>query len=70
MQGALASLGSLAGVVGPPLAAWSFGACIAPRAPLHLPGVAFFEAAFIVLLALALALRAMRATGGELRAVS
>jgi len=61
VQGALASLGSLAGVAGPPLAAWSFGLCIAPQAPIHLPGVAFFEAAGLVLLALVLALRALQA---------
>ena len=60
VQGALASLGSLAGIFGPPLAAWSFGACIAPGAPIYLPGVAFFEGAVLVLLALMLALRALR----------
>jgi DHA1 family tetracycline resistance protein-like MFS transporter len=61
VQGVLASLGSLAGIFGPPLAAWSFGACVAPNAWLYLPGVAFFESAGLFLVALVLALRAFRA---------
>ena len=60
VQGVLASLGSLAGIFGPPIAAWSFGACVAPHTPLHLPGVAFFESAVLFLVALGLARRAFR----------
>jgi DHA1 family tetracycline resistance protein-like MFS transporter len=61
VQGVLASLGSLAGIFGPPLAAWSFGACVAPDTWLHLPGIAFFESAGLFLVALVLALRAFQA---------
>ena len=68
VQGVLASLGSLAGILGPPLAAWSFGACVAPDTPLPLPGVAFFEAAVLFLFALGLALRAFREDARAVRA--
>ncbi|HUL53743.1 MAG TPA: TCR/Tet family MFS transporter [Opitutaceae bacterium] len=68
VQGVLAGLGSLAGVFGPPLAAWSFALCVAPHTPLPLPGVAFFEAAGLFLLALALALRAFRGDARAARA--
>jgi DHA1 family tetracycline resistance protein-like MFS transporter len=60
VQGMLASLGSLAGIFGPPIAAWSFGACVAPDTWLHLPGVAFFGSAGLFLVALGLALRAFQ----------
>jgi DHA1 family tetracycline resistance protein-like MFS transporter len=68
VQGVLASLGSLAGIFGPPLAAWSFGACVAPDTWLHLPGVAFFESAGLFLVALALALRAFQTGGADVQA--
>ena len=45
VQGALASLASLATVFAPPIAAWSFGACIGPKAIVEVPGIALFEAA-------------------------
>ena len=61
VQGSFGSLASLAGVFGPPLAAWSFGACIAPGTRVQLSGVAFFEAALLCLAALVLALRTMGA---------
>jgi DHA1 family tetracycline resistance protein-like MFS transporter len=61
VQGVLASLGSLAGICGPPLAASSFAACVTPGTHLPLPGVAFFEGALLFLLALGLALRAFHA---------
>ena len=69
VQGVLASLGSLAGIFGPPVAAWSFGVCITPGLGLQLPGVAFFEASILLLLALALALRAFRADAAAGRTV-
>jgi len=68
VQGVLASLGSLAGIFGPPVAAWSFGLCVAPDTFLHLPGVAFFESAAIFLLALGLAVRAFQADAAAVRA--
>ena len=57
VQGALSGLASLAAVFAPPIAAWSFGACIAPNSPVQLPGIAFFEAAATMAIALALAYR-------------
>ncbi|RFP61629.1 MFS transporter [Luteimonas weifangensis] len=45
IQGALMSLVSLAGIVGPGIFAGSFGWCIGPQAPLHLPGAPFLIAA-------------------------
>lgn len=66
VQGVLASLGSLAAIFSP-VAAWSFGACVAPGALLHLPGVAFFESATLFLLALTLAVRAFRADAAAVR---
>jgi DHA1 family tetracycline resistance protein-like MFS transporter len=69
VQGVLASLGSFAGIFGPPVAAWSFGVCITPGQSLHLPGVAFFEASTLLLVALGLALRAFQADAAAERAV-
>ncbi|MFI5356356.1 MAG: TCR/Tet family MFS transporter [Opitutales bacterium] len=68
VQGSLASLTSLAGIFAPPLAAWSFGACIAPGGRWHLPGIAFFEAAALLLVALGLALRSFRIDAAAERA--
>lgn len=59
--------GSVAGVFGPPLAAWSFGVCIASDTRLHLPGIAFLEGA--ALLPLVLALYAFRADAAAGRTV-
>lgn len=61
-QGAFMSLTSVAAVIGQPLAAWSFGWAVAPGNPVHLPGLAFFEAAALVLVAVALAHRTFRRT--------
>jgi DHA1 family tetracycline resistance protein-like MFS transporter len=60
VQGVLSSLASLATVFAPPIAAWSFSAAIEPGAAVHLPGIAFFEGAFVLLLAMALAARTLR----------
>lgn len=62
VQGALASLASLATVFAPPLAAWSFAACIGPNALIELPGITLFESSAVVLIGLALALRSLRRT--------
>lgn len=48
IQGALMALVSLAGIVGPPLFAWSFGLFIRDDAPLHLPGAPWFIAALLL----------------------
>jgi DHA1 family tetracycline resistance protein-like MFS transporter len=60
VQGSLAGLASLAGIFAPPLAAWSFSACISPQSRLYLPGIPFFEAALLGVVALMLALRSFR----------
>jgi len=60
LQGSLSGLVSLAYIFGPMIAAWSYGKCIADNAILHLPGVAFYEASALILVALALALRSFR----------
>jgi MFS transporter, DHA1 family, tetracycline resistance protein len=62
VQGALSSLASLATVFAPPIGAWSFAACIGPNAVFQLPGIALFEAAAVVLVALSLAVRQLRHT--------
>jgi DHA1 family tetracycline resistance protein-like MFS transporter len=60
LQGTLSSLGSLTYIFGPVVAAWSFGLCIGPHARWQIPGIAFYEGAVILLLALALALRSFQ----------
>ncbi len=60
VQGSLSSLTSLAGIIGPPLAAGLFGFFIAEKAPVYLPGAAFFFSAVLVLVAIALAVRSAR----------
>ena len=48
IQGSLSSLVSLAGMVAPMVFAGAFGFFIGPRAPVHLPGVAFLIAAVLL----------------------
>jgi DHA1 family tetracycline resistance protein-like MFS transporter len=64
VQGALSSLGSLAGIVGPLLATSLFGYFITDKAPVHLPGAAFFASALLTCAGMVLALRAFRRAGG------
>ena len=51
IQGSLGSLVSLAGIFAPAVFAGAFGFFIGPRAPLHLPGVAFLIAALLLAVA-------------------
>src|SRR5256885_7097215 len=51
------SLGMIPGAL---MATWSFGWAISPDSPVHLPGVAFFEAALLVFVALVLVQRSFR----------
>jgi DHA1 family tetracycline resistance protein-like MFS transporter len=60
LQGSLSSLQSLATIFAPILSAWSFGKCIATHARWHLPGIAFFEATVLIMVALALAFRSFQ----------
>lgn len=57
LQGGLLAVGSLSAVVGPPLATNLFGYFISDRAPVRLPGAAFFSSAALALVALFLARR-------------
>lgn len=61
IQGALMSLVSMAGIVGPALFAGSFGFFIGPRAPLHLPGAPFLIAGLLLGVAWIIAWRYARA---------
>jgi DHA1 family tetracycline resistance protein-like MFS transporter len=60
VQGALASLASVAGIVGPPIATAMFSYFISKGAPVHLPGAAFFFSAMLMLAAMLLAARSFR----------
>lgn len=57
VQGALMSLTALAGIVGPPLFAGSFGWFVGGTAPLRLPGAPFYIAGVLLLVAVAVAWR-------------
>ncbi len=61
IQGALMSLVSMAGIVGPAIFAGSFGWFIGPRAPAHLPGAPFLIAAALLGVAWLIAWRFARA---------
>ena len=65
VQGALSSLGSVAGFIAPPLATGLFGYFISDRAPIHLPGAPFFLSALLLLTAMLLAARSFRTTPKE-----
>lgn len=60
VHGSLTGLVSVAGILGPMLAARLFGYFISPNAPLHLPGAAFFFSSFLMLLGIVLALLTFR----------
>jgi DHA1 family tetracycline resistance protein-like MFS transporter len=60
VQGSLSSLASVAGIIAPPVMTGLFGYFISPRAPMHLPGVAFFFGSALIFCALLLALRSFR----------
>jgi len=57
VQGSLASVGSVAGIVGPPLATALFGYFVSPQAPVHVPGMAFFLGSLLIFCSLLLAIR-------------
>jgi len=60
VQGALMSLQSLTGIVGPILVTHLFGYFISDAAPIHLPGAAFFFGSFLVSIAVVIAARHLR----------
>ena len=61
IQGALMSLVSLAGIIGPVVFAGSFGYFIDDRAPVHLPGAPFLIAGLLLAIAVGIAWRYARA---------
>ncbi|MEZ4869832.1 MAG: TCR/Tet family MFS transporter [Caldilineaceae bacterium] len=60
IQGALTSLNSLTGVVGPLLATYVFSYFISDRAPVHAPGAAFFLGSVLLIFSILLALNTFR----------
>lgn len=62
VQGALSSLGSVAGIIGPLVATTLFGYFIGSRAPMVVPGAPFYAGALLLIGALVLAGRAFRLT--------
>lgn len=60
IQGALASLNSLTGVIGPLIATNVFSYFISDRAPVELPGAAFFVGSVLMICAILLALNTFR----------
>ncbi|MDG6347337.1 TCR/Tet family MFS transporter [Luteimonas sp. 8-5] len=62
IQGALMSLVSMAGIIGPGIFAGSFGWFIGPKTPVHLPGAPFLIAALLLGSAIAIAWRYARET--------
>ncbi|WP_090453190.1 TCR/Tet family MFS transporter [Dyella sp. OK004] len=60
LQGAIASLGSFAGIFGPYLFAQIFAFSISPQSPIHLPGLAFVVSAVLLLIGTVIAARITR----------
>lgn len=60
IQGALASLNSLTGVIGPLIATNVFSYFISDRAPIHIPGAAFFAGSILIFFAILLTLNTFR----------
>jgi len=60
VQGSLASLASIAGIIGPPIATGLFAYFISDKSRVVLPGAAFFFSAILIFFALLLALRSFR----------
>jgi len=60
LQGAVVSLSSLTGVVGPVLATWLFAYFTRPGAPAFIPGISFFISGALNLLAFFIAFRSLR----------
>ncbi len=65
LQGAVSSLLSLATIIGPLAMTQAFAFFTSPKAPVHLPGAAFFLAVVLALGSLAIVLRAAPVTSGS-----
>ena len=68
LQGAVASLYSLAAVIGPPLMTQLFGRFSAETSSIHFPGAAFLCAAFLMVVSGVLLARALRQSAAHERA--
>jgi DHA1 family tetracycline resistance protein-like MFS transporter len=62
VQGALTSLGSIAGIIGPIIATALFGFFISNRAPIYMPGCPFFFSSALTVVSILLAARSFRNT--------
>jgi DHA1 family tetracycline resistance protein-like MFS transporter len=60
LQGAMSSVGTFTGVVGPPVSGALFAYFVGPTTPVHLPGIAFYVGALLFLGGLAFAWRPAR----------
>jgi MFS transporter, DHA1 family, tetracycline resistance protein len=60
VQGSLSSLTSLTGILGPLIATAAFGYFTSPKAPVQIPGIAFFIGCAFIVIALLVALRAFQ----------
>ncbi len=60
VQGALTSIQSLSGIVGPIIVTHLFAYFISERAPVHVPGAAFFFGAILVSFGIVIAVRTLR----------
>ena len=60
LQGALASLANLMGIIGPVIATGLFGYFTRENAPVRIPGISFFLSSALNVLALVIAIRAVR----------
>jgi len=65
VQGALTSLASVTGILGPPIVTGLFGFFISQGAPMKLPGVAFYFSSLLSVGALVLAARSFRRNGSD-----
>jgi DHA1 family tetracycline resistance protein-like MFS transporter len=63
VQGSLMSLASIAGIIGPVIAAGLFAYFISEKSPVYLPGAAFFFSSALVFVSMLLALRSFRRNG-------
>jgi DHA1 family tetracycline resistance protein-like MFS transporter len=75
IQGTLTSLNSIAGIIGPLIGGWVFKLAISDNAPFHLPhdmnaGAPFFVGAFLALIALFIAIIALKRHGHEAHAAT
>ena len=60
LQGSLVALASLSAIIGSPVASLTLGYFISPKAPIVIPGAAFFLAGLSIAVSLALAVRAFQ----------